>query len=92
MSSRVLTEDERKELVIRLHENTGEWDVDILTSIYSSEELVNWGFSDEDYGSYIEETIEPPEEFGEYGEDVAVDHRCPKCGYEWAGQAAKPVR
>ena len=25
----------------------------------------------------------PPEEFAEYGEDIATANKCPKCGYEW---------
>jgi hypothetical protein len=29
---------------------------------------------------------DPPEEFGEYGEDIATEHRCPKCGYQWSGK------
>jgi len=28
---------------------------------------------------------EPPEEFPVYGEDIATEHRCPSCGYEWSG-------
>jgi hypothetical protein len=27
----------------------------------------------------------PPDEFKEYGEDIEISHRCPKCGYEWSG-------
>jgi hypothetical protein len=27
---------------------------------------------------------EPPEEFPEYGEDIEVEHECPKCGYKWS--------
>lgn len=28
----------------------------------------------------------PPEGFPEYGENIATEHKCPKCGYEWSGQ------
>ena len=31
---------------------------------------------------------EPPQEFSEYGEDIATEHRCPRCGYEWRGKPA----
>jgi hypothetical protein len=27
----------------------------------------------------------PPVEFTEFGEDITVDHVCPKCGYKWSG-------
>ena len=46
MSSRLLTDDERRELVIRLHENTGEWDFDTLANVYEVEELGDWGMAD----------------------------------------------
>ena len=26
-----------------------------------------------------------PEGFNEYGEDIATEYKCPKCGYEWSG-------
>ncbi len=28
----------------------------------------------------------PPEEFGEYGEDIETEYCCPKCGYKWSGK------
>jgi hypothetical protein len=27
----------------------------------------------------------PPEEFKSYDENLATEHTCPKCGYEWSG-------
>ena len=45
VSSRALTHDERRELVIRLHENTGQWDFDGLADLYELDELKAWGFS-----------------------------------------------
>jgi ParB-like chromosome segregation protein Spo0J len=29
---------------------------------------------------------EAPESFREFGEDIATDYCCPKCGYSWSGQ------
>lgn len=46
VSERPLTHDERRELVIRLHENTGEWNFDELANVYEVEELTAWGFPD----------------------------------------------
>jgi len=43
MSSRMLTADERRELVVRLHENVGEWDYEGLTELYTMDELTGWG-------------------------------------------------
>ena len=30
----------------------------------------------------------PPEDFGEYGEDIETEHKCPKCGYKWSGSSS----
>ena len=32
--------------------------------------------------------LEAPEDFPEYDEDIEVEFRCPKCGYEWSGSAS----
>lgn len=39
-----------------------------------------------DNNSIDNETVSPPEEFKEYGEDIETDYCCPKCGYEWSGK------
>ena len=31
-------------------------------------------------------TVEAPEDFLEYDEDLETEYHCPKCGYEWSGQ------
>ena len=30
--------------------------------------------------------VEPPAEFGEYGENIETQYCCPKCGYKWSGK------
>ena len=80
VSSRPLTHDERRELVIRLHENTGEWDFEELANIYDVEELGDWGFSE-----WKLERMIIPDEFPEYDEDIADGVHvctCPECGNE----------
>lgn len=42
--SRKLTEDEKKELVVRLRKNTGEFDSVKLTTFFDPAQLINWGF------------------------------------------------
>ena len=44
VSSRPLTFDERRELVVRLKQNQADWDFDALANIYEPEELKDWGF------------------------------------------------
>ena len=43
-----LTLDKEKELNIRLNKNVGEWDYDILANLFDFNELMDWGFTDED--------------------------------------------
>jgi len=43
VSSRPLTQDEHDELIVRLKENTGEWDWDMVPNMYDVGELVEFG-------------------------------------------------
>ena len=82
MSNRMLTDDERRELVIRLHENTGEWDWDMVPNLYDIEELGEWGMAE-----WKIERATIPSEFPEYDEDVADGISvctCSECGNEHA--------
>jgi len=44
-----LSESDEKELNIRLNENTGSWDFDVLANPFSKEELQDFGSNDQDY-------------------------------------------
>lgn len=46
VSSRELTFDERRELVVRLRENQAGWDFEALANIYEPDELIEWGMDD----------------------------------------------
>ena len=46
--SRILSDREEQELTIRLNKNIGEWDVDILANVWNPEDLLEWGFSEEE--------------------------------------------
>lgn len=47
------------------------------------------GFSAEEVGKILAAPAAPqaPASFPEVGEDVPVDHTCPRCGFAWSGQA-----
>ena len=45
---RTLTEREAEELAIRLNKNSGSWDFDALGNNFEFENLIDWGFSDEE--------------------------------------------
>jgi len=61
MSSRLLTDDERRELVIRLHENTGEWNWDMVPNLYDVEELAEFGMPEWKIEEFLPEEEPPPE-------------------------------
>ena len=81
VSSRVLTDDERRELVIRLHENTGEWDIDGLANLYDVEELEAWGFDKLD--SIFVPDFQPVGEDEQPRLDQKAPIKCPHCGEEF---------
>jgi len=56
--SRALSQDEENELTIRLNKNTGEWDFDILANWWDTSDLIDWGFSLEDFDIKDEEDEE----------------------------------
>lgn len=43
-----LTLDQEKELNVRLNKNVGEWDYDSLANFFDVDELLDWGFSNND--------------------------------------------
>ena len=43
-----LSEQQCKELCIRLNKNGGEWDWDTLANVWECEELMEWGFETDD--------------------------------------------
>ena len=61
VSSRPLTDDERRELVVRLKQNQAGWDFDMLPNLYEREELLEWGFSPFELG--ITEGDNPEDEW-----------------------------
>jgi hypothetical protein len=55
VSSRSLTDDERRELVVRLKQNQAGWDFEMLPNLYEREELLEWGFEPEELGMFPDE-------------------------------------
>ena len=77
-----LTYEKERELNIRLNKNTGEWDMDILANNFDMEELIDFGFNDEDLKIFNEEHWKEPVQ-KEYDENIETDNKCPKCEHEW---------
>ncbi|MFZ5669110.1 MAG: ParB/Srx family N-terminal domain-containing protein [Pseudomonadota bacterium] len=95
---RGLTDDQWRAYVIadnKLALNSS-WDLDVLAAELRSLEggtadLSLIGFGEDELDELLRETVEAaqaPEAFPEYGEDIETEHKCPKCGYAWSGEAA----
>ena len=52
-----LTYEKERELNIRLNKNTGEWDMDNLANFFDMDELVEWGFDEDELVLPEEEPI-----------------------------------
>ena len=67
-----LSEDDERELNVRLNANTGAWDFDLLANEWIVEDLVEWGLEGIPFDMSEEETIK---------EDKQIE-TCEKCGKE----------
>ena len=50
-----LTLDQEKELNVRLNKNVGEWDYDSLANYFNVDDLMEWGFTDDELQFYENE-------------------------------------
>ena len=53
-----LSLDKEKELNIRLNKNVGEWDYDILANLFDFNDLMDWGFTEDDLAGFSPEEVE----------------------------------
>jgi hypothetical protein len=59
--SRMLTEQEADEYLIRSNKNTGEWDFDILANEWDTDDLLQCGFTDKDFHFNLDDPAEDDE-------------------------------
>jgi len=77
VSSRLLTDEERKRLVILLHKGTiGEWDDDMLANHFDEEMLLDLGFKEFDLFLSTDETPNPSPPEPEIESESLVEIRC----------------
>ena len=50
-----LTLDKEKELNVRLNKNTGEWNFDILADLFDMDNLIDWGFKEDELVGFAPE-------------------------------------
>ena len=79
-----LTEDQKREFIVKDNAAFGEWDWDALANEWDSLPLADWGADvPEDFCS--DKTVVPPNDFKNMDENIDIEHECPKCGYKWSG-------
>lgn len=80
MSSRPLTEDERGELSVLLHEAAiGRWNMDTLANEFKLADLLEWGFKEHQLKWANDGALDLDGEPEEEPEKTAMI--CPKCGF-----------
>ena len=67
-----LNYDKERELNIRLNKNSGDWDYDVLANGFEMDELMEWGFSEDDLVGFA------PEEEEEVVEGLTDDDAIPE--------------
>jgi rubrerythrin len=56
-------------------------DDDILKRMIEADEMSMKAVMD-----VANESVQPPADFGEYGENIEIAYCCPRCGYKWSGK------
>ncbi len=62
-----------------------EWEPDVLAEL-AREVDVSALFYPDELAELSMPSVEPPEAFAEYGDEITTEYCCPKCGYEWSGK------
>lgn len=77
---RTLSEDEVKQLNIRLNKNiAGEWDHDVLANEFDVSDLKEWGFEEFELGGVPAEEEKYEDQGGAGSENT--EKQCPECGH-----------
>jgi len=75
-----LSNEEINELNIRLNRNSGDWDFDVLANRWEEEELIEYGFTNEEFSMGSE--IDPTSTDEEDSKKEKPKKNCPNCGHE----------
>jgi hypothetical protein len=83
---RKLTPKQEEAVIVRMNKNTaGQWDFDKLSNEFNIDDLLEWGFSEKEFGigQVIDDLSDKNKEIDteNFGNDL--QHQCPKCGFEF---------
>jgi hypothetical protein len=89
----VIDVDENMARSIMLADNRladlGTYDNDVLAAVLADmPDLAGTGYSAEDLEALMPKDDQAPDDFPEFGDDIATEHCCPKCGSEWSGKTS----
>jgi len=80
-----LTEEEKKQFIIKDNAGFGEWDWEMLANEWETDQLIEWGFDSFDLGvsAINQEYLEIPAEIiNSSAKQIEVIKTCPHCGKE----------
>jgi len=64
----------------------------LLSEMVAADQLASTGWTAADLARLSSEgdaeraAATPPDQFPTYDDDIPIEHRCPRCGYEWSGK------
>ena len=76
-----LTDDQKREFIIKDNSAFGEWDLDALANAWSDLPLVEWGLNVPNFNESLDEDKLPEPGSGQENEQMT---ECPKCGFRYA--------
>lgn len=80
--SRELTPKEEEAVIVRMNKNVaGQWDFDILANQFELDDLLEWGFTEQEFAVKIPEDTNEEINTDNFGNDL--EHTCPSCGFEF---------
>jgi hypothetical protein len=84
--NRMLTEAEVREYAIRSNQNRGEWDLELLREHFDLNELLTYGFTQDEFHDLGLEipAFQPVPESEQPRLDLRKQVTCPECGHEFA--------
>ncbi|MDO8632157.1 MAG: ParB/Srx family N-terminal domain-containing protein [Phycisphaerales bacterium] len=89
---------EKEKKAIRIADNQvallSGWDSALVQSELAELKLDDYpldllGFGEQQLVQFLT-TPAPPDQFQQFGEDIDVEHQCPKCGYKFSGGKSAP--
>ncbi|MDQ3653670.1 MAG: hypothetical protein M3457_01145 [Chloroflexota bacterium] len=85
-----LTDEQKRRLALADNRaaELAEWDTEVLAAMVAAGTDMRGMWSDDELAALMQDEPAAPDAFTAYDDDLATDHQCPKCGYEWSGKSS----